>query len=62
MSLLENDYKVSLKEYIEYTKEILNLLNKDLNLSETTEYILRDLDISDGFFQALVEFEGEEYG
>jgi hypothetical protein len=52
----EQAYEVTLKEYIAYTKEILNVLNTDVNLQETLEYILRDLDISDGFFESLTKF------
>lgn len=59
MSTALNAYKVTPMEYLEYTKEILNKLNTDLELQETVEYILRDLDISDGFFQALIDYEGE---
>ena len=59
MSTVLNEYKVTPMEYLEYTKEILNKLNTDLELQETVEYILRDLDISDGFFQALIDYEGE---
>jgi hypothetical protein len=59
MSIALNAYKVTPMEYLEYTKEILNKLNTDLELQEAVEYILRDLDISDGFFQALIEYEGE---
>jgi hypothetical protein len=59
MSTALNAYKVTPVEYLEYTKEILNKLNTDLELQEAVEYILRDLDISDGFFQALTEYEGE---
>lgn len=54
-----NVYKATLEEYVTYTKEILNMLQKDVNLQETTEYILRNLDISDGFFESLTEFQGE---
>ena len=59
MSTALNAYKVNPVEYLEYTKEILNKLNTDLELQEAVEYILRDLDISDGFFQALIDNEGE---
>lgn len=59
MNTALNSYKVTPMEYLEYTKEILNKLNTDVELTETVEYILRDLDISDGFFQALIDYDGE---